>query len=123
MIDFAAVENVVRELKKQLTAGQIDEQTFEDHLLQMIDVAPDGYYWMFGHETGRWFRHDGQTWQPDDPGRLLDPRARMAKQPLGHHNTDHSSDSEERSIDWDWLIASLVIMLAVGWIVYVSSVF
>jgi hypothetical protein len=57
MIDFTAVQNSVKTLKNQLETNQIDEEAFEEHLLTLIDVAEDGHYWMYGHESERWFRH------------------------------------------------------------------
>lgn len=123
MISFPEVEKSVRTLKKQLAAGQIDEKTFEEKLLQLIDVAEDGYYWMFGHESERWFRHDGTHWQPDDPGKLSSTVSNLnTPSPKPHHNKQNP-DPESISVDWDWLIASLVIILAIGWIVYTSSLF
>ena len=71
MINFGNVENSVRSLKKRVAANQIDDKVFEDRLLELIDIAEDGYYWMYGHESERWFRHDGQKWVPDDPDRIL----------------------------------------------------
>ena len=69
MIDFAAVEASVADLKKQLNQGEITQETFEQQMLTLIDVAEDGHYWMYGHKTGQWYRHTGDQWvagNPDD---------------------------------------------------------
>lgn len=123
MINFSEVEQAVRALKKQLAAGQIDDETFEQNLLQLVDVAEDGYYWMFGHESERWFRHDGTHWQPDDPGKLSKNVSNPTMASSDFNHSEQNSNSEPIRVNWDWLIASLVIILAIGWIVYASSIF
>jgi hypothetical protein len=120
MIDFTEVQKSVKDLKGQLAAGQIDEQTFEDRLLELIDVAEDGYYWMFGHESGQWFRHDGQQWLSDNPENIL-----KRSQSSNPRNLDdelyHSSDLDEIPVNAVWLAVSLAILFVIGGIVYVTS--
>lgn len=116
MINFGNVEDSVRNLKKQVVTNQIDEKVFEDRLLELIDIAEDGYYWMYGHESERWFRHDGQNWVPDDPERILALRAQS------NFNADLGPDVvEEIPVNWTWITMSLATLAATGVIVYVSS--
>jgi hypothetical protein len=116
MIDFGNVEISVRSLKKQVAASQIDDKVFEDRLLELIDIAEDGYYWMYGHESERWFRHDGQKWVPDDPDRILALRTQTAS------NANAGQDNaKEIPVNWTWITVSLVSMIIIGGIVYVSS--
>jgi hypothetical protein len=116
MIDFGNVENLVRILKKQVVTNQIDDKVFEDRLLELIDIAEDGYYWMYGHESERWFRHDGEEWVPDDPDRILTLRAQTAS------NANVSGDVfEEIPVNWTWTTVSLASVAIIGFIVYVSS--
>jgi len=117
MIDFIKVEQTVKALKNQVSIGEIDQQTFKDRLTDMIDYAADGYYWMYGHKTESWYRHDGQQWVPDDPGRLqnLTPS----------HNNPVSNASQSlaelwSSVSWGWFIAGLLIFGIMAWIVYNS---
>jgi len=119
MIDFTAVQNSVRALKNQLETNQIDEKIFEDHLLTLIDVAEDGHYWMYGHESERWFRHDGKKWVPANPHNILAQRQNnpAASNQIGHHH----SDLEDLSLNWSWFVASLIIIIGIGWLVYFSS--
>ena len=116
MINFVDVQKSVKDLKGQLAAGHIDEKTFEDRLLELIDVAEDGYYWMFGHESEKWFRHDGHQWLPDDPENIP--------------QRSPSNTSVNPNIDWDlndipvntiWLVVSLAILGVIGGIVYITS--
>lgn len=120
MIDFVEVQKSVKELKRQLAAGQIDEQTFEDRLLELIDVAEDGYYWMFGHESGQWFRHDGQQWLSDDPENIL--KHSQSNNPVSQDGElKYGSDLDEFPVNPIWLGVSLAILVVIGGIVYVTS--
>jgi len=100
MIDFAKVQASVETLKQQLAARQIDDKTFEDRLLDLIDLAEDGHYWMFGHESNRWFRHDGRQWQPADPPQLLAAQTSRQAEPA----------EPAEPVDWGWLAASLLLL-------------
>ena len=120
MINFSEIQNSVEVLKRQLAAGEIDEKTFEDRLLDMIDVAEDGYYWMFGHESGRWFRHNGEHWIPDDPSRLSSKPSQtdsLASKPA----PDQISEPEELPINSTWTVISLSLLVVLGGIIYFSS--
>ena len=135
MIHFTQVEQSVRQLKQQMVEGEIDQDAFERRLLELVDVAPDGHYWMFGHKTDSWYRHDGQQWVKKDPGKLRDLAAPQDDEPPQHAdipgnpqplnppplNGDNSLNSAWRSINWAWFVASLVIIGLVAWIVYASS--
>lgn len=125
MINFSEVKKSVVELKSQLTGGQIDEKTFEDRLLDLIDVASDGYYWMYGHESERWFRHDGEKWVPDDPSRLFDSQATVESSELNDPSpgvaTEPGLTPDEYSINWGWFIAGIIIIAVIGGLVYYSA--
>jgi hypothetical protein len=106
MIDFVRVEAEVNRLKQQVAAGEIDEATFEARLMDMVDIGEDGYYWMYGHKTGQWYRHDGHKWHVASP-----------PEPKG----------EPVQVTWDsldhvWFIFSLVVMAVIAAIVYSSVI-
>lgn len=120
MIDFAKVQKSVKELKGQLVAGQIDEKTLEDRLLELIDVAEDGYYWMFGHQSEQWFRHDGQRWIPADPNKIeTSPRSQNPIDP--DDDLIQNSAMENVPVNATWFLISLAVLGVIGWIVYISS--
>ena len=125
MINFSEVEKSVKELKKQLAASEIDEQTLEDLLLDMIDVAEDDYYWMFGHESETWYRHDGEKWVPDDPGEIFVPLSEVdaaeVNAPSGDLAPGQSLKAKWHSIKLGWFIISLIIIVLIGAIVYSSA--
>jgi hypothetical protein len=129
MIDFLNVEKSVRELKKQVTAGEIDKEAFEAKLLELVDVAEDGFYWMFGHKTERWYRHDGKQWIPDSPGELVMPISKAKNSSPNNPSSDpHDSPSQPQNPgeDWHtinitWFVISLVTLGLIFWIVFISS--
>jgi len=116
MIDFVEVEKSVRALKKQVDAGQLNQSAFEAKLLDMIDVAGDGYYWMFGHVTEQWYRHDGRQWIPDNPGELLAPI------PQKNHSSPHNQHSSPPPpVDVGWFFISLTLLAVIFGVVYASA--
>ncbi len=119
MIDFTKVQNSVKALKDQLAANQIDEKTFEDRLLDLIDIAEDGHYWMFGHVSEQWFRHNGQTWVPDDPQKILTIRSQPSDDPAAFNPVEPTAESQDFS--WTWFMVSLVVIIIIGVIVYSSG--
>jgi len=93
----------------------------------MIDIAADGYYWMFGHETETWYQHDGQQWIAKDPGNL---RLLVSQDDNAFDNdvgTGQSSSpapdlkSEWQSMNWVWFIISLIVIGLIAWLVFNSS--
>ena len=115
MINFAKVEASVQNLKAQFTAGHIDDKMFEDKLLELVDIASDGHYWMFGHETETWFRHDGEQWVRDVP-----LQAQQFSRSSANGKTPVEADPDWRTISPGWFLASLVIIAAIGGIIYYS---
>jgi hypothetical protein len=129
-MNFLYVEQSVRELKRQVNAGEIDQKTFKARLLELVDVGDDGYYWMFGHNSEVWYRHDGQQWIPDSPGELLMPLELSSNH--GGKTVNHQSISylhvpqEIPEIDWDsidvgWFIAALAFLIFISLTVYLSA--
>lgn len=118
MIDFVKVEKTVRVLKNQVKANQLDQATFEEKLLALVDIADDGYYWMFGHKTEQWYRHNGHTWVPDSPGEML-------VTPSSPSN-DHHSGSDDPSLDWSaievgWFALAVTLIAVLFFVVYASA--
>ncbi len=127
MINFTEVEKSVRELKTEFRQGHLDEETFEDHLLEMIDVAGDGHYWMFGHESERWFRYDGERWVPANPDEFLDSPSADSQRltadgSSGHDMTTNDVEPNWLSVNLGWFLTSLVIIVAIGGIIYYSAI-
>jgi len=120
MINFIEVEQAVHQLKKQLEAGQIDPVTFEARLLELVDVADDGYYWMFGHKTETWYRHDGHRWIIDNPGELITKTNSKNK---SQHQTKAVSEPapDWNSVEWGWFLAGLIFLGAIAYIIYLST--
>jgi len=117
MIDFIKVEQSVTQLKNQLSTGEIDQRAFEKRLADLIDYAADGYYWMFGYKTGNWYRHDGQQWVPDNPGRL---RELTPSKNTSAANPGSGLAALWSSVNWGWFISGLIILGFIAAIIFNS---
>jgi len=123
MINFDKVEQSVRKLKHQIATGEMDQQTLKTRMMEMVDIAADGYYWMFGHETETWYQHDGQQWIAKDPGNLR----LLARQDDNALDNDAAPSSEQdlmsewRSTNWTWFIISLIVIGLIAWVIFSSS--
>ena len=128
MINFEKVEQSVRKLKHQVATGEIDQKTLKAHMMEMVDISADGYYWMFGHETETWYQHDGQQWIAKDPGnlRLLSPQDDDTADSDADNNpsspsSQHDLKSQWQSINWTWFVISLIVIGLIAWVIFSSS--
>jgi len=112
MINFLEVERSVRRLKRQYRRGEIDDKTLEESLLELVDKAEDGYYWMFGHETGRWYRHDGEHWISRDPGEMFVPLEQILPR--------DSLKTRWQAFSTGWFIAGLIVLAIIAGIILYS---
>jgi hypothetical protein len=113
MIDFLEVEKSVEKLKRQLVKGQIDERTFERFLLDLVDVAEDGYYWMFGHESEQWYRHNGEKWIARHPGEMF-----VLLADIDSPEPEETLKTKWQSVQLGWFIVSLIVLAVIGGIIY-----
>ena len=113
MINFLQVEQSAKSLKRRYDRGEMDEKTLEESLLALVDKAEDGYYWMFGHKTGRWYRHDGKQWVPRDPGEMFVPLVQILPQ--------DSLKTRWQSFKVGWFIASLILLAIIAAVVFYSA--
>jgi len=63
----AALEQRYRALLADYRAGRSDRATFVAAADDLHFRDADGRCWAIGLESGEWYCHDGQTWQPGDP--------------------------------------------------------
>ncbi len=63
----AALEQRYRALLADYRAGRTDRATFVAAADDLHFRDTHGRCWAIGLETGEWYCHDGQTWQPGDP--------------------------------------------------------
>lgn len=148
MINFGKVEQSVRQLKNRVAAGEIDQKALETQMMEMVDIAADGYYWMFGYESETWYQHDGQQWIAKDPGKLrlftpqdddasnkeestdgppsFTPQEDNAPSDNGvitqlASSSKRSLKSEWQSLNWRWFVISLLVIGLIAWAVFAST--
>ncbi len=63
----AALEQRYQALLADYRAGRIDRAAFVAAADDLHYRDAQGRCWAIGLESGAWYCHDGQTWQPDDP--------------------------------------------------------
>lgn len=119
MINFSEVERSVRALKKEYAAGSLDQATFEASLMELVGCAEDGYYWMFGHQSESWYRHDGVKWVPDSPGEFV-ATASLNNAANTLSEAANQPPPDWNALDWGWFLSSLAFIGLIGWIVYGS---
>ena len=66
-MDFSDTERRFRELRKDLDAGEINEQEFEVELRRLQVLDEQGRYWMIGAQSGLWYFYDGEKWVQGEP--------------------------------------------------------
>lgn len=131
MIDFAKVERTVEGLNQQLSAGMIDRHALRTHLIEMIDFAEDGYFWMIGYQTGLWYRHDGAEWLVDNPDRIKStlslPPVRsipidgiFAQSSLSSSNHHAPKATQPAAVSWLWVFMGLILLGFIAGIIYGS---
>ena len=64
---IAALEQRYRTLLADWRAGRLDRAAFVAAADDLHFRDAGGRCWAIGLETGEWYCHDGQTWQPGDP--------------------------------------------------------
>ena len=104
------MEQTVRNLKQKFSQGELDQASFEAKLLGLIDLASDGHYWMFGHRTERWYRHNGTHWVASHPSPEIS-------------NLPVEPNASNALLDWDNIFTSLLIILIIGLVVYYASTY
>lgn len=60
-----AVEEL-KDLRAKLAAGRMTVPEMETALNELM-FEYDGSYWTLGAESGKWYVHDGQSWQRAEP--------------------------------------------------------
>jgi hypothetical protein len=132
-MNYLAIEQQVRALKQQVAAGELEPQLFEARLLEMMAVGDDGYYWMFGHKSESWYRHDGQRWVPASPGELLISLDENGLGAKPSRTTNHQAisylhrpqpeifEGEWGAEEGGWFTASLAFLGFIAVVVYMAT--
>lgn len=66
-MEFSEAERQYRRLSKGYAAGSLSAQDFDRAVQRLLVVDPAGCAWRMGALTGRWYRREGDRWQPVSP--------------------------------------------------------
>src|SRR5260221_13893788 len=70
---YADVEKSVQVLRRRYSAGTLTRGQLQDELRKLMILDEDGYWWMIGLESDRWYKYNGSDWvQPARPGQAAD---------------------------------------------------
>ncbi len=70
------VEQAVQVLRRRYAAGTITRDQLQAELRKLMILDEEGYWWMIGLESDRWYRYNGKDWVPATPaGRMSDGAA------------------------------------------------
>jgi penicillin-binding protein 1C len=73
---YADVERAVQVLRRRYAAGSITRDQLQTELRKLMILDEDGYWWMIGLESDRWYKYNGKDWSPaTPPGRPADAPA------------------------------------------------
>jgi len=70
---FKQTEEKYKELKDKLTQGLVTTEQMKSELMRMMVQDETGKYWMLGGKTGKWYIHNGTTWQEAEPYQKITP--------------------------------------------------
>jgi hypothetical protein len=66
-MDFNQIEQRFETLRRQHSAGRLDDQAFRFEVAKLMLRDEGGTFWMIEAQSGAWFRNRGEGWEPGDP--------------------------------------------------------
>jgi hypothetical protein len=64
---YRDIEEKYKILKDQQSRGIITADDMKVELKKLMVTDENGYYWMLGGKTGKWYYYDGSKWNEGDP--------------------------------------------------------
>ncbi len=61
-LNFEEVDHRYAQLKRQVDAGQITQEEFDEQLKRSMVQDDSGRWWAKSRKSGEWYYHDGRTW-------------------------------------------------------------
>lgn len=65
--NFEEVDYRYAQLKRQVDAGQITQEEFDEQLKRSMVQDKSGRWWAKSRKSGEWYYHDGRTWVRGSP--------------------------------------------------------
>jgi membrane peptidoglycan carboxypeptidase len=73
---YDEVEQSVQVLRRRYTAGSLTRDQLQAELRKLMILDDEGYWWMIGLESDRWYKYNGKDWLPSiPPGRTANEPA------------------------------------------------
>ncbi len=101
---FTEVEQSVQVLRRRYTAGTLTKSQLQDELRKLMILDDEGYWWMIGLESDRWYKYNGKDWiAANPPGRTSDgaipPGAAQSADAVAQGATAGSSGFPQNRLD------------------------
>jgi penicillin-binding protein 1C len=73
---YDEVEQSVQVLRRRYSAGSLTRDQLQGELRKLMILDDEGYWWMIGLESDRWYKYNGKDWLPSvPPGRTANEPA------------------------------------------------
>jgi penicillin-binding protein 1C len=76
---FKNVESEVKRLRRRYFAGGLTRDQLQAELRRLMFTDDQGFYWMIGLESDRWYKYNGKDWTPADPPMVPVPPSASAQ--------------------------------------------
>jgi hypothetical protein len=91
------IQDLFRELKTALEAGELTEDEFEDKIRSLLFRDDDGNYWTIGAQTEKWYRYEAGEWIQGSPPPTLERAEEEDSAPRG--KAEETASGKERRVD------------------------
>jgi hypothetical protein len=86
------IEDLYKDLKYRLDAGEISNDDLKAELKKMMIRDEDNRYWMIGNKSGGWYVYDGSVWNTGNP---YDQKEATADEPKPQERPEPKPGFEE----------------------------
>jgi hypothetical protein len=91
------IEDIYKNLKVKLDAGEITGDEIKSELKKMMIRADDNRFWMIGNKTGGWYVYDGSVWKTGNPYDRQEAAPVVQAEPKPQEHQDLKPGREEEN--------------------------